>query len=230
MNDFDEVVLDEEEEISESERMMRTKKRKAEEQAKKAKEGLELLENYRKAENLFLKEPNKRDAACPYFKEFPLSYFDNCIGKRLNYLVKQRDMSISEIVSLAKIDRVNFYRIINGERVPRINTLLSLLDVLDISPYDFCYPINFEYWMDCAPTSIYDAPKDIFAVRDAVMSQLKGRFYYHQNGNKVVLSGRYYNVFMDAIENAFHILDLIPHDKTVAEKTGPKEPPVEDIE
>ena len=194
MNDFDEVVLNEEEEISESERIMRTKKRKAEEQAKKVKEGLELLENYRKAENLFLKEPNKRDAACPYFKEFPLSYFDNCIGKRLNYLVKQRDMSISEIVSLAKIDRVNFY------------------------------------WMDCAPTSIYDAPKDIFAVRDAVMSQLKGRFYYHQNGNKVVLSGRYYNVFMDAIENAFHILDLIPHDKTVAEKIGPKEPPVEDIE
>ena len=57
MNDFDEVILDEEEEISESERMMRTKKRKAEEQAKKVKEGLELLENYRKAENLFLKEP-----------------------------------------------------------------------------------------------------------------------------------------------------------------------------
>ena len=44
MNDFDEVVLDEEEEISESERIMRLKKRKSEEQAKKAKEGLELLD------------------------------------------------------------------------------------------------------------------------------------------------------------------------------------------
>ncbi len=137
----------------------------------------------------------------------------NCIGERISYIRQARGINRSDVASQAGIDRVNFIRIENGEGIPKKSTLMKILRVLDITPYEMFFPYDFEEWKAKDALFLFSAPRDIFKVRDNILNQLKGSFCYYQNGKEVRLPTRYYNILMDSVETAFNVLELLPHDK-----------------
>lgn len=176
------------------------------------KEGVKLYEKYRETVLYLLTNPSAANEKTLHFKKFVYGDFENAIGKRLQHLRESRCLSKSDIYKSANTDRVNYDRIEKGEGVPRISTLKKILEVLDISLYDFLVPINIDEWLNSDSHMFFSPAKNIYHIRETVREQLSGRLSYKRNGKTIIMSGKTRDILINAIESAFDVLDLINHD------------------
>ena len=178
------------------------------------KEGIKLYEKYRETILYLATYPKDAYEKTKLFKGFIYQDFENAIGRRLLHLRNLRGLSKADIYKTTRTDRVNYDRIEKGDTVPRITTLLKILQVLDITLYDFFYPIKYEEWERSDNYMLYTPPKDIFEMRKRVREELSGPLGYWRNGSMILLSGKTREIFVNAVESAFDMLDLINPDDT----------------
>lgn len=173
---------------------------------------IKLFDIYADSIKFLLSNPTKAKEKNQFIKKHTYADFENGIGKRLQYLREQRDFSLAVIYNNANIDRVNYSRIEKGERVPKLSTLQKILTELDISLYEFLYPTKYEEWINDVSKMFAKKPTDIFALRDYVRGKTDGQLFYLRDGKRVILSGKKKEIFLNALNTAFDILDLMKHD------------------
>lgn len=55
-------------------------------------------------------------------------------GANVRRFVKKRRMSINRLADLAGLSRSSFYRVLNGESSPTLDTICSVADALEVLP------------------------------------------------------------------------------------------------
>lgn len=201
------------EEIEEFKKPREQVEKERTEQLEKAEEKAEkLFEIYSNSIKFLLSNPTRKNEKNQFIKKHTYGDFENGIGKRLKYLREQRNFPQAVIYNNADIDRVNYSRIEKGERVPKLSTLQKILKELDVSLYEFLYPTKYEDWINVDSRMFMKDPTDIFALRDYVRNKTSGQLYYLRDGERVILSGKKKEMFLNVLYTAFDILDLMKHD------------------
>ena len=140
------------------------------------------------------------------------------VSRRLQHVIKAKGWERSALAQASGIGRTTLYRYTlspgeNGYAVPKKKNLLKILDALSVSLHEFCaFPDDFEKWkksFDQAPVE----GLNLFAWRDEVLDIFQtNTFVYDQNGHKVRMPQAQFDMFKNAIEGVFGMLDMLPHD------------------
>lgn len=151
----------------------------------------------------------KNLANYPVFKYTPKH---NYIGERINFLLKVNNQEIADFCRNVEISRSSLHRYIKGTHVPSEKLLEKIIDALFVDVASFSFrPDDFEEWKSSFRHYIGE---DIFEFKSKILEQFQANhFTYKVHQVKRHLPNAYFKIMKSLIENAFSILNLIPHDE-----------------
>lgn len=162
-----------------------------------------------------LVEQFKKKQAIAKSKGQEISYSGaSYIGERISYLMKLNDQEVTEFSKNVGISRSSMHRYIKGSHLPSEKTLRKIIGCLFVDVPSFCYaPHSIDEWTKSFVAKHDEDDIDIFAYRHNILAHLSNnRFTYKNNGVKVRLPHRYFDLLGKLITASFEVLEMLPHD------------------
>ena len=135
----------------------------------------------------------------------------NYIGERIVFLMNINNQEVADFCRNIDISRSSLHRYIKGTHVPSEKLLEKIVAALFVDVADFSYePDNFEEWKDSFKR--YQG-EDVFGFKKKILEQFQtNHFTYTAHEAVRHLPNAHFKIMKSLIENAFSILNLIPHD------------------
>lgn len=136
----------------------------------------------------------------------------NYLGERIIFLMDINNQEVADFCRNIDISRSSLHRYIKGTHVPSEKLLEKIISALFVDIVDFSFePDNFEKWK--ASFKRFQG-EDVFSFKKKILEQLQTNHFTYTAHNTVRhLPNAHFKIIKSLIENAFSILNLIPHDE-----------------
>ena len=136
----------------------------------------------------------------------------NIIGENLEYFRNIREYTAEELCIRAKISRSTLYKIETGKIIPKLSTLIKIVDALAIVGDSF-----FDFLDEIKKTPVEEMLGDqnnynIYKMEEEIMKLFNGNICYYQGGRRQYLPSKYIEIIKRNISASFSLLDVLNHD------------------
>lgn len=166
---------------------------------------------YTKDKEAFAKSKGKDPKKLVGFHAFEFTPEHNYIGERIVFLMNKNNQEVADFCRNLNISRSSLHRYIKGTHVPSEKLLQKIVAALFVDVADFAFePDNFEEWKNSFKRH---QGEDIFEFKNKILGQFQTNHFTY-TAHKAVrhLPNAHFKIMKSLIENAFSIINLIPHD------------------